>query len=1014
MMTVARKISPATQSLFKFCLFLAVTAISCSERHLQDERSALDSALASFQLPKGFRIELLASEPLIGDPVDMEIDEDGRLYVVEMPGYPLDKSGSGSVKLLLDEDGDGQMDSSIVFADNLVLPNSVMRWKNGVLVTDAPYVLYFEDTNGDGKAEVRDTVLTGFALSNPQHNLNSPLLGIDNWIYLAHEGAVSTNTYKKEFGDPGSAIFFPAHPSSPRLDINANGRSVRFKPDQKQLEETSGHTQFGHTFDKWGHHFLVGNANHVYYEVLAAAYLKRNDNLLVSNSTESISDHGEAAEVFPITENPQHQLLTDVGVITSACGLTSYLGGAFPLPYDENVTFVAEPVSNLIHVDKLTPRGSSFVASRIIEHDEFLASRDAKFRPVNLYVGPDGALYVVDYYRQIIEHPEWMGEEVIRSGELYNDSDRGRIYRITSDEMAAPSWTKGMKMSAMSSAELVKKLSGNNIWWRMNAQRLLIDRRDPTIIKELEAGATSSPSSAGRVHALWTLDALNSLPSSVIARALKDPEAGVRENAIKLAELRLPKETELLTPLFSLASDPDAKVRFQLLCTTGSLKSEEALQVRKQILFQDLSDPWVQTAALTSVDEATDRLLDEAISRANSRPEDYRSLIEKLSGMVADTHPKKSRDLLTIATQVPESPESGRYTVQAAILTGMSRSRSAKERSKSTSDQALLLRAVFEHPSPEVGNAALRMLKASPISKDGSVSSYLRRATSLAVDSTQADLKRALAIDFLGLMKTEEQQDIYLGLLSPEQPMPVQLAALRSLSAIPGNAVSKTIISRWTMLTPEVHDAAIGTFLQDEDRVGLLLAALEENKIPASAVAWPRRVRLMAQSNIPLRDRARKLFTHNDEAELRSSLSDILTLKGDASNGLEVYQQNCALCHQLRGQLGVSVGPDLGTVHNWSSEAILSNIIKPNQSISSGFDLCSVQLRDGSTAEGIVTSESPGAITLRNIGTVDRTISRSDIKSLKSLNMSVMPTDFATKISHKQMADLLAFLKQNH
>ena len=167
--------------------------------------------------------------------------------------------------------------------------------------------------------------------------------------------------------------------------------------------------------------------------MIAANYLKRNPDLLVSDATHSLSDHADAAEVFPITKNPQNQLLTDIGVITSACGITSYQGSAFPPPYDA-ACFVAEPVSNLVHVDRLQDSGATFVASRIQPNKEFLASTDAWFRPVNMYTGPDGALYVVDYYRQIIEHPEWMGEEVIKSGELYNGHDKGRIYRITPDE----------------------------------------------------------------------------------------------------------------------------------------------------------------------------------------------------------------------------------------------------------------------------------------------------------------------------------------------------------------------------------------------------------------------------------------------------------------------------------------------------------------------------------------------------------------------------------------------------
>lgn len=380
--------------VYRFLLLAAVLSfVGCARK----SPSGRDKLL-SFELEDGFKIELIAAEPLIGDPVDMEIDEYGRLFVVEMHGYPLDKSGSGKIVVLRDTDGDGQMDERTIFAENLVLPNSIMRWKNGVIITDAPNVLYLEDRDGDGHAEIRDTLLTGFALSNPQHTLNSPLMGLDNWIYLAHEGAVGTETYVAEFGDPGREVYFPGQPQSPRLRINAGGRDTRFKPDQHELEMTSSHSQFGHTFDAWGHHLQVGNANHIFHEVIAEAYLRRNSHLLVSDATESISDHGASAEVFPITINPEHQLLTDVGVITSACGIMAYLGGAFPPPYDQT-TFVAEPVSNLIHVDQLRQKGATFTVSRMHPHKEFLASTDPKFRPVNMYflAGPWPFRYAIRF-----------------------------------------------------------------------------------------------------------------------------------------------------------------------------------------------------------------------------------------------------------------------------------------------------------------------------------------------------------------------------------------------------------------------------------------------------------------------------------------------------------------------------------------------------------------------------------------------------------------------------------------
>ncbi|HRQ90945.1 MAG TPA: dehydrogenase, partial [Bacteroidia bacterium] len=212
-------------------------------------------ALKSFELAEGFQIELLAAEPLLADPVAMEIDEQGRLYVVEMPGYPLDLEFSGKVRLLTDSDGDGTLDQSTVFAEGLRFPNGILRWKQGVLVTDAPDLIYLEDTDGDGRADKREVVLTGFALSNPQHIVNTPMLGLDNWIYLANEPATVPRIYADTFGDTGSEIRFPGR-DAPMLPKNANGRRVRLQPDTHRLEALSSASQYGQTSDPWGRHFL--------------------------------------------------------------------------------------------------------------------------------------------------------------------------------------------------------------------------------------------------------------------------------------------------------------------------------------------------------------------------------------------------------------------------------------------------------------------------------------------------------------------------------------------------------------------------------------------------------------------------------------------------------------------------------------------------------------------------------------------------------------------------------------
>lgn len=1010
-----RLFSSAANPPFKGTVLLiilsACSICGCDHKNESSKKSDVEALTESFELEERFKIEVLASEPLIGDPVDMEIDEYGRLYVVEMPGYPLDKSGTGKIKLLADTDGDGRMDQATDFADKLILPNSIMRWKKGVLVTDAPNVLYFEDTDNDGRADVRDTVLTGFALSNPQHNLNSPMLGIDNWIYLAHEGAVSTETYAKEFGDPGTEVYFTNSPGSPRLGKNSNGRAVRFNPDKRLLEELSSHTQFGHTFDQWGHYFLVGNANHIYQEMIAERYLKRNPALLLSDATQSNSDHGNAAEVFPITLNPQHQLLTDIGVITSACGLTAYTGGAFPAPYNEDVTFVAEPVSNLVHVDKLINNGTTFTASRLRESKEFLASADPRFRPVNLYIGPDGALYVVDYYRQIIEHPEWMGKEVIESGDLYNEADKGRIYRISPKNSQPANWTKGLTLGDATDEELVDRLSEPNSWWRHNAQRLLIDRKSKHSIALLNTMVTID-NPMGRLHALWTLEGLGKLTAQQIETAFSDKEPGIRENAIKLAEAHLHDSPHLADALVAMKSDADPKVRYQLLCTLGYINSRAAETARQELLFQDISDKWVQIAALSA--EADPMLLLEVVmEKFQEHVPAYSILTQRLASMVAY---KGNNTIIGNVVKSATPDESDKQSIiYAALLEGLAQGlqTSKKRLLLSTHTQETLVSTFFESPSQQVRKAALHLLKSGEISNRSSISMGIRKALDLATDQHQPEDKRTDCIDFLSIQNPAKYADLLKKFITPQEPLSVQLAALRSLSAIPNTTISNYLLHTWPTLTPELQDAAINTFLTTDDRITILINAIEARKISPSSISWPRRVRLMAQKNIVLRERARAIFTTSSETEVNERYQSALKLNGNVENGSAVFQQRCATCHQLRGKSGISIGPDLGTIHNWSASAIMANILSPNLSISSGYDLWFVELTNGESMQGIIASETPGAITLRNTGMADRTINRKDIHSLKTMNMSVMPSGSDLQVTEQQMADLLAFLKQN-
>lgn len=1001
---------------FFFLILLVPVITACEQKKnapvVLPSPVTAEDAVSTFALAAGFRIELVAAEPLIADPVAMEIDEQGNMYVVENHGYPLDQTKSSRVKLLRDTDGDGRMDTSTIFADTLVMPTGVMRWKKGILVTDAPDLLYMEDTDGDGVADIVKPLLSGFALSNPQHNVNSPLYGLDNWIYIAHERTVGTEVYKEDFGDKGREIFFNDKPEGPRLPENANGRNVRVRPDTYALEMLASATQYGHSFDAWGDHFLVDNSNHVMHSVLAAEYLNRNPNLLASKSTSHLPDHGNAAEVFPITATPDRQLLTDVGVMTSACGLTVYTGGAFPDEYNTHTTFVAEPVSNIVHVDRLKPRGSTFVASRVDPEKEFLASTDMWFRPVNLYVGPDGALYVVDYYREIIEHPEWLSDEVINSGKLYNGHDKGRIFRISADKDAGSTWSRDLPFANASDESLVKKLAHPNLWWRRTAQRLLVDRRSEKAIPALVSMVENDKAAEGRLHALWTLEGIGALEVRTILKALEDSEAGVRKNAVKLAELHLDDAPELVDALLLLGDDPDPKVRFQLLCTLGFLDTPEAAKLRDDILFRDIDDEFVQIAALSAPSSQREELLQSVLARYRSDQPAYAMLVTNLAAMIAGSD--ESRNGYSLLKEATASVSDEDLAWQVAFMKGFARGLANRRKALSAGTQERLIITFFEHPSLSMRQASLEVLQSSGLKDVKGLKAYVTRARKVAADKEEPERQRALAIGFLALRDAGGELDLLKELVLKDASLPVRLAALRAMSDIRGEAIVDFALAQWEVLDPALRDAALNAFMESPSRMKTLVEALESGKIDPATIGWRRSVRLMTQRDIVLRDRARAFFSADEKRnQAIDAYAPALAMKGDAGKGREVYQRNCAICHQVKGADGIAFGPDLGTIQSWPASGIMANIIDPNQSIAHGFDLWNIVLKNGELHQGVITSETPAALTLRNGDGQVMTVSREEIASQNALNMSAMPVGLEAKISHREMADLLAFLKDN-
>ena len=971
---------------------LAAMVLSACRKAASPPFSPAES-LSKIKIASGYGMEPFLSEPDIVSPVAMEFDENGSIYVVEDRGYPLNVNGKvGRIKLIRDTNGDGIPDKTTIFADKLVMPTGVMRWKKGILVTDAPDLLYLEDTDGDGTADVRRVVLTGFAFTNPQHTVNNPIYGLDNWVYVAHENAATAVIFKQEFGDRGSDIRYADRQGGPVL--TEHGRNVRFRPDTGQLEALATPSQFGHSFDDWGRHFLVSNSNHIREDAIAARYLLRNPDLPVGSAVEDISDHMPAAKVYPITDRPRFELLTGVGEFTSACGIVYYRGSVL----------VAEPAHNLVHQDEIADAGSLYRATRAQNNAEFLASTDAWFRPVNMTVGPDGALYLLDYYRLVIEHPEWMSTHHHHSPDLTKGDDRGRIYRIVPDSGVGN--LKGIRLGAASDEELVRHLADPIVWWRRTAQRLLVDRHAVAAAPALVKLFNDSPSPQGRVHALWTLEGLGKLEPALILKALGDPEAGVRENAVVLAESRVGTEPVLRKRLAEMGGDPSTRVRYQLMLTLGDVHTPEARSVRDSLLFASLEDKWLQLAALSAGSDEAPRILAEALKQPDSKGRT--ALLHNVSTVIAAR--QKPQEVENLLLRISAAATRGN-SWETSSLEGLTQGIRSRRGSLSPKAKTLLL-GLFDHRPAPVRRAALQVLQLVGLPGGPAAQTSLQRAERIASDNSADPDLRADSVGLLSLSNPELHKETFASLIDPRQPEVVQEAAVRAYGRIHGDDVAKALLEKWRSLTPAVRADAADAMYLEPSRERLLVAAMQNGEVQPWTLAFRHRRRLIMNTDPAIRDAARPLLeqTPKEREEVVRQYRKALDLSPDFKKGEEVFKSICSKCHRLNG-VGAEVGPDLGTVRNQPKEVLLTDILIPSQSISQGFESYVVETRSGGNFDGVIGPQTPTTITLRHENGKEDVIQRQDIRSIYVTNLSAMPGDLEKQVSVDQMAGLLEYLK---
>jgi mono/diheme cytochrome c family protein/glucose/arabinose dehydrogenase len=539
-----------------------------------------EEALKTLKVAPGFRVEIAAADPLVGDPIAMTFGPDGRIWVVEMRGFMRNVDGKGEdakvgcIAVLEDTDGDGRYDKRTVFLDGLVLPRAVALVGDGVLVAEPPHLWFCRDTNGDGVADEKTEVFSDYGgTSNPEHTANGLMWGLDNWIYNANH--------------------------TQRFRYLGHGKFA--------TESTVSRGQWGISQDDTGRIFHNSNSDPLRADLVPTAYLRRNP-FLTGAAGANVQLAPANLPIWPGRVTPGvnrgYQSLNQEGkitAVTAACGPIIYRSGLFPAEFYGNAFFV-EPAGNLVKRLVLTEANGTMTARNAYEGTEFLTSTDERFRPVNTASGPDGALYLVDMYRGIIQHRIYMTTFLRKQVEergLADGIGMGRIYRVV-PENATRSKVK-FNLATESTAELVTHLRAANSWWRDTAQRLLVERRDPAAAPLLREVVRSGPPLA-RLHALWTLDGSGQLDRETVFAGLGSTDVRVQAAAIRLSEkwLAKPEDTELFARVTAVDATPPA-VTLQLALSLGECPTLAALNALAAITARAGDQPYVSDAIVSGL-----------------------------------------------------------------------------------------------------------------------------------------------------------------------------------------------------------------------------------------------------------------------------------------------------------------------------------------------------------------------------------------------------------------------------
>lgn len=960
------------------------------------------AALATFDVHEDFVLEQVAAEPLVADPVDACFDERGRMFVAEMHGYPysaekrpqcpdgIGKPDAGIIRLLEDTDDDGVMDRSTIYAENLSWPQSVCCYAGGVFVLAPPHLYYLADTNNDDVADVRQIVYSGFQRTNVQGLANNLKWGPDFKIYGA--------------GGTGGANL--THRDAKLFSLGR--RNFRFDPRTEKLEAVAGGGQFGQSFDEWGNRFVCSNSNHIQHVTTRLEDLQQNPQLPATAVLKSIAKEGPAAPVYrrspaepwrivrtrrrAADPNYQRRLpkteLVPTGYFTSATGVTIYRGDAYPAEFQGNA-FIGDVGGNLVHRKTLAPAGISFLATRADKQREFITSTDTWFRPVNFVNAPDGTLYILDMYRETIEHPYSIPADIKKYLDLESGNDRGRIYRIRHKEMSRE---KILKPGKMSNAELVELLGSNVAWERDTAGRLLWERKAVDVVKQLRQLVQRKNSPREKLSALHLLNSLNMLDDATLLAGMRDSStAAVRECAVDLADKQLAESPKLVEALATLITDESVRVRRQVIFAGGHAQPADAARLIVASCAQPLSGELqlaVRTSAWSCVEPLAQAFNDKEVSVGMTAANRKWLLPEVAANCVRQNRNGTVKQLIQSATQAENSAK------QLLILRGITAGLQSMQK------RTTLLAYLAEQPGGEAVVATVNQL--------------VQRAIATANDDKQSLATRVSAMELLAFGDWLTVQPVLEKLLDPVHPAAIQLQAIHIARSQSHFDLSTALVEQFSRLTPRVREAAIDSLLARSTTALTLANALKERKFVAGDLTVAQRQQLLDHANRTAAKTARPLLAGPRNASRSAVLKEYrvaLDLSGDVANGRKLFVKQCANCHRAE-DTGYRVGPDITSVKNKSPDDLLSAILDPNRERQPNYTAYNIATDDGQTFSGIVQTESETAVALLQPQAKVVSVLRARIAAMKSTNKSLMPEGLERDLKPQDLADLIAYIQQ--